>query len=439
MPVPAPHPLTKRTAALLLAALLTSACLPGLRGGDDPAAMRGFSPSTSALAEQGQGASAVIDALRARQSVLPPSGPFRIVAEAVLQGSSGASDAELRMARLKAEAQSKNWLPSIGPTVSLTSLGTVVAQLVLEQAILDNGRRKAERDHAAADVEVAAVGLVEDLNTRVHDGLRAYVSAERARAQAGVAERAVARLAEYENIVTLRVSGGLSDRSEQQVISQKRAEMQATLAADRQAAVQALADLAALTRQPMDGLAGLDFLPPDLGTPEALSVLRAKAEGNRELAQARMARAGLLPGLTASVGLDQTGEVSPGLTLGGARLGLGNMAQARALDATPELVERRSAQAAEDAARQVTSLQSDLAALRLRQAQGAEVLRQTQANLSLFVDQYKLGGRSLVELVGQYDSAARLERDQVSLTYEIALVQLRLAALRGVLVDGARM
>jgi adhesin transport system outer membrane protein len=440
MPVPpAPHLLTTRTAALLMVALLTSACLPGLRRGDEPATMQGFSPATPALAEQGQGASAVIDALRARQSVLPPSGPFRTVAEAVLQGSSGASEAELRMARLKAEAQSKNWLPSIGPTVSLTSLGAVVGQIVLEQALLDNGRRKAERDHAAADVEVAAVGLVEDMTARVHDGLRAYVSAERARAQAGVAERAVARLAEYEGIVTLRLQGGLSDRSEQQMISQKRAEMQATLAADRQAAVQALADLAALTRQPMDGLAGLDLLPPDAGMPEPLSVLRARAEGSRALAEARMARAGLLPGLTASVGMDQTGEVSPGLTLGGARLGLGNIAQARALDGTPELVERRTAQAQEDSARQITSLNSDLAALRLRQAQGAEVLRQTQSNLSLFVEQYRLGGRSLLELVGQYDSAARLERDQVSLTYEIALVQLRLAAARGLLVDGARM
>ena len=86
------------------------------------------------------------------------------------------------MARLKAEARSKNWLPSIGPTVSLTSLGSVVAQLVVEQAILDNGRRKAERDHAAADVDVSAVMLVQDLNGRVHDGLAAYVNAQRAQA-----------------------------------------------------------------------------------------------------------------------------------------------------------------------------------------------------------------------------------------------------------------
>ena len=49
------------------------------------------------------------------------------------------------------------------------------------------------------------------------------------------------------------------------------------------------------------------------------------------------------------------------------------------------------------------------------------------------------GRRSLLELVGQYEAAARLERDQVSLAYEIALIQIRLAHERGLLVDGARL
>ncbi len=427
------------TAAGLLALLALAGCLPSFHRDAEPATMRNFSPSDPALATPAQGGSAIIDALRSRQTVLPPGGTYARIADAVLNASSGAAEAELRMARLKAEAQSKNWLPSIGPTVSLTSLGSVVAQLVVEQAILDNGRRKAERDHAAADVEVAAVMLVEDLNGRVHDGLAAYVNAQRAQTQAGVAERATLRLMGFEDTVNLRVQGGLSDRSEQQVIAQKRAEMQATMAADRQSAAQFMADLAALTRQPVDALAGLDPLPADPGAPEALSVLQARADGARTLAEAKMARAGLLPGLSAAVGLNQDGDVDPNLTLGGAKFGMGTEAQARALEAAPDLVERQTAQAVEDANRRLTGLNSDLAALQLRQAQGSEVLRQTLGNLDLFTEQYKLGRRSLLELVGQYDSAARLERDQVSLTYDIALVQLRIAEARGLLVDGARM
>lgn len=422
-----------------LAVLVLAGCLPSFQRQAEPATMRNFSPADPALATPAQGGSAVIDALRARQTVLPPGGTYARIAESVLQASSGAAEAELRMARLKAEARSKNWLPTLGPTVSLTSLGSVVAQLVLEQAILDNGRRKAERDHAAADVEVSAVMLVQDLNGRVHDGLAAYVNAQRAQAQAGVAERATLRLMGFEDIVNLRVQGGLSDRSEQQVIAQKRAEMYATMAADRQSAQQYMQELATLTRQPMEALAGLDALPADPGAPEALSVLKARADGARTLAEAKMARAGLLPGLSAAVGLDQSGEVTPGLTFGGAKLGMGTAAQARALEAAPDLVERQTIQAEEDANRRLTGLNSDLAALQLRQTQGEAVLRQTLGNLDLFTEQYKLGRRSLLELVGQYDSAARLERDQVSLTYDIALVQLQIAETRGLLVDGARM
>jgi adhesin transport system outer membrane protein len=72
-------------------------------------------------------------------------------------------------------------------------------------------------------------------------------------------------------------------------------------------------------------------------------------------------------------------------------------------------------------------------------AQGATVVAQTESNLSLFVEQYKVGRRSLLELVSQYDSFARLERDQVALQYEIALLEIEIARDRGLLVDGARL
>ena len=69
----------------------------------------------------------------------------------------------------------------------------------------------------------------------------------------------------------------------------------------------------------------------------------------------------------------------------------------------------------------------------------AAVLRQTEGNLSLFTEQYKAGRRSLLELVGQYDAYARLERDQVSISYDVALLELQIARDRGVLVDGANL
>ncbi|MCU0800435.1 MAG: TolC family protein, partial [Rhodobacteraceae bacterium] len=118
----------------------------------DPAAANSFAP-------QGANPSVLIEGLRTRQSVIAGDGPFQTVTDAVITASAGAAVAELRVARLKAEAKATNWLPSIGPSVDLTSLGAVVASMVLEQTIFDNGRNKAERAFAAADVEVAAVTL----------------------------------------------------------------------------------------------------------------------------------------------------------------------------------------------------------------------------------------------------------------------------------------
>jgi adhesin transport system outer membrane protein len=426
------------TAAALTALLGLSGCVGGLPFAQ-PATKQAFAPSDPALATPAKGGSAVIDDLAARQSILPAGGPFATIADAVVAEASGATEAELRMRRLQAEARAKNWLPRIGPTVTLGSLGQVAAQIVLDQALFDHGRRKAERAHAAADVEVAAVALVQDMNDRAHDGIAAWLSAEQARAQAAVAERAAARLAEYEGIVALRVQGGLSDRSEHQIITQTRTEMQATLQSDRQAIANALAELATLTGGRTPAITGTDALPDDRGAPVPLTVLAQRAQGARTLAEADMARSGLLPGLGAQAVLERGGEVTPSLTLGGATFGAGMGAERRAIDATPDLVERRNAEAADDAERSITRMTNEIGALRTRQQQGAAVLAQTQANLDLFAEQYRLGGRSLVDLVGQFAAAARLERDQVSLGYEIARMQLAIARDRGILIDGSRL
>lgn len=400
----------------------------------------GMQPSDAAavesLAPQGVVKSALIDDLRARQTILPDSGPFAEIANSVIAASAGVAVAELRVARLKAEAKAKNWLPSIGPQVDLTSLSSVIASLVIEQALFDNGRRKAERAFAAADVEVAAVTLTADMNARVYEGLAHYLNAERAREQAAVAARGVDRLAEFDRIMSVRVEGGLSDRSERQIIQQRHTEMQATYASDQAAREAAIAELNAMADQSLAGLTGMS--PLNTADAEPLSVVMARGLGARSVAEAKMAKASLMPGLSASAVID-AGGVEPGLRLGGGLLNLGLGDNIAALDATADLADRKTAEAAEDANRTQVALEREIAALQLRERDGAEVLRQTGGNLEMFTEQYKVGRRSLTELVSQYDSFARMERDQAALKYEIAVRQLRIAKERGQLVDGARL
>lgn len=434
-----------RLGPALIALCLMAACVGSNVGGKETPSM--LSSTAADLPEAAHGAarsqliaSQLIAGLMARKSVLPAGGPYDRVAGAVMAASAGVAEAELRVAQLKAEARSKNWLPSIGPSVNLTSLSSVAASLMLEQPLFDNGRRKAERDYAAADVEVAAATLSTAQNLRVFSGLSYYVEAERARAQAAISHNAGQKLQEFAGIMSKRVAGGLSDRSEQQVLAQKLAEMQATLSADQQTEAAALADLGALTAGALGEVHGLDSLTAvEPGLAEPLSVIKARGEGARTNAQAQMQIADLKPGIKASAGLSQDG-VAPGVRLsGGTLLSPGSKSDMEALRQTPDLVDRQTAEAAESANRKLISLQTKRATLLARQSSGAEVVRQTADNLDLFTRQYKVGRRTLLELVSQYDSFARLQRDQASLAYEIALTELEMARDLGVLVDGARM
>lgn len=437
-------------AALGLAAALLGGCV-GLGGeGGGIASRTSQSPSglaaplTGNLASDPAGARAeagspLISDLQARRSVLPPGGAYARVADAVLQADSGTSAAELRIARLRSEARAKNWLPKLGPTVSLTSLNGLATRLLLEQALFDHGKRKAERAYAAADVEVAAITLSTDINQRIFEGLTHYIRAERARAQGEISARALTRIEDFAEVMRQRVSGGMSDNSEQQVIAQHLAEMQATAATDREAEISAMAELNAMSAPGLEAVRGIERLDVRGHRAEPLSVVKVRGEGQRSLAESRIARAGLMPGLGASVDLAADG-LNPGLRLGGSGLlGMGTREEFAALNATSDVVARRSAEAAEAADRRIVALEREIAQLESRMAQGASVLAQTEANLGLFVEQYKLGRRTLLELVGQYDSFARLERDQAALRYEIALLEVEIARDRGLLVDGARM
>lgn len=422
-------------AALLLA---LAGCMGGAQATRSP-----VQPGDPAVAEapqldrKGAVVSSLIAELAGRQSVLPAGGPYAQIAQEVLATGKASAEAELRVKRLTAQARSRNWLPKLGPDVSLSSLGAIAAQLVLDQAILDNGRRKAERDFAAADVEVAAVTLAADLNARVHDGLKLYIEAQRARELAAITGTALAEMAEFERIMRIRVEGGLSDGSEQRVLAQKVAEMEATLASERQGEARAWAELAVLAGRPMEGLSGLSALPPDPGTPEALSVLMARAEAARMAAEARLARSGLMPGFGAKAGISADGSLDAGLALDGEGLGFGRKAGLKAIEEMEEVARRKVDEAELSAERRIVALEQEIAALAARQAQDGKVLAGMEGNLELFTEQYRAGRRSLLELVGQFESLARARRDLATIKYQIAVARLEIARERGVLVDGA--
>jgi adhesin transport system outer membrane protein len=269
------------TAALLLAGCVQSDVASRLNSDPGQPETGLTTANGGALSENPEEGGQIVSDLRLRQSILPSGSTLDRIAEGVIQTSSGAAAAELRIARLKAQARATNWLPSIGPSVNLTSLSGLVTSILVEAALFDNGRKKAEREFAAADVELAAVSLAEELNTRVYDALEAYVTILRATEQAAIDQRAMAQLVKFQRIMRVRVEGGLSDLSEQQIIDQQVAQMQATLSADQRTAEVVVAELAYLYGGPVTGLSDLGTLPADSPAAEPLAVLRARASHSK--------------------------------------------------------------------------------------------------------------------------------------------------------------
>lgn len=440
-----PKPLSRASAAAR--GLLAVAAVAGLSGCLDqtpfPLTRSAFSGaaepgSLGAPVERTEERSQIIGDLQARRSVLAPGGTYAQIAQGVLDNSAGTAQADLRVKRLQAEARSKNWLPQIGPSVSLSKLGDVVASMVVDLVLFDNGGKRAEREFAVADVEVAAVGYADEMNSLVAQGIGHYLDAQEAREQAGLARRAEGRLAEYNRIMKLRVKGGLSDMSEARVLAQKLAEMQATAAADEGRARTALAQLQQMTSIPVEGLSGLDRVELPAAAPDSLAIKLAESERERAVAEAKMARAGILPKLGAEARIAD-GSSDAGLTLGvGQMLGFGTGSQLKAVEAMQDAASARVEKAKRDSAQRQVELGAKLEALSAREERGRSVTAQTGQSLDLFARQYKLGRRSLMELVSMYESFAAMERDQAALKYDIARIKLEMLRERGILVDGGR-
>ncbi|SEL35102.1 TolC family protein [Pacificibacter marinus] len=413
------------------------AFMRGLAGGNDDTASNTYDQQPN-LAHANQDASSdIIDGLLARRSVLSPASPYAPVAKTMLTTSSGLAQAELRASKMRSVARSKNWLPTIGPSITLSSLGELAAGLIVEQVLYDNGKRKAERAFAAADVEVSAVALSQDMNDRLHTGLTLYITAAEAHEKAGMAARGLGRMQEFNRIVSVRVSGGLSSLSDQRVVQAKLTDMDQEASTHREAERAALSEFNVMTgghaATPLTQAYAIPVPPAQLAP---LEVLRAQAEAKRSVAESKAARAGLLPSLSVGGILGQKNSASADIG-GTANLGLGTSADIEALKAQERAAAARVALAKETAARKSARLQNELTALLRQERDAVNLVQQTRTNFRLFQEQFEGGQKTVMDVVGVYEQMVRSELKHIDLKYEITLTQLEMARNAGALADGA--
>ena len=381
--------------------------------------------------------SAVISDLAARQSVLTSGSSYDQVASGVLAADARVAEAELQVAQLRAQAASKNWWPTLSPRVSLTSLGDVVADLVINQVLFDNGRKKAERDLAKADVELAAVALSESSNDRVYEGLVLYLQAEEGRAAADLYGQALKDMSHFEWVMNERVKGGVSDFSDLNVLKQRLADLRSRDSAAKEKTSRALGELNAMSATPLSGVRGLRSMG-STGQTTSLSVLRAMVERDRQLAQAKIERAQHLPGLSVRGSVRNGGENIAVTGASDTPLGLGTGASLQAIEATKLTADRKVTEARDIATRAIQADQREIAALKRQAAEAAGLTQQSKQNLDLFQRQYEAGTRQVMDVVGVYETFLRALEKELDLKFQAARAELDAAKRLGVLADGAR-
>ncbi len=432
-----------KTAAMCASALALAGCLSDVGGSasaPETVAMQANGSNTATAkpshAEKINAQSDIIQGLLARKSVLPEGSAYSRVATSVLAANSRSAESDLRAAQLRSKAASKNWLPQIGPSVSLASLGSIVANLVVEQVIFDNGRKKGEREFAVADVEVAAVELATDTNERVRTGLDLYINAVEAREINALETRNAKEIGHFEWIMQQRVNGGVSDSSDLNILHQKLLEIRAKQSAAAETAKTAISELNAMSIGDLGDVRGTSALPVNVSLAQPLSVTLSEAEKIRAIASAKVDRAGQLPGLSASGTVGEDSTFGLNLT-SDSLLGLGTGDRLKAIEATKEAAGRRVAQATEDANRQLRRFEGDIASTERQAAEAAGLTAQAKRNLELFKAQYDGGQRQVMDVVGVYETYAHQQEAEITLKYEAIRLRVAMAELLGVLADGS--
>lgn len=430
-----------RGLAFFSMAMLLSGCMQGMTG-DGSLSERLSSARLGLASEQNEDTttiepSAIIQSLQSRSSAIRPGTAYATIAAATLASDARVAEAELRAARLRSAATDKNWMPSIGPAISLTSLGDMVANLVVEAVIFDNGKKKAERAMARAEVEVAAVSLVSDGNERVYEALDLYLTALEGGESQRLNREALLDMRRFRWIMNERVKGGVSDMSDLTILAQKIAEIESSMKDAQDKRDTALAELSAMTDRDLSDLNGIGALDMSAGNIETLGVVAAKVQSKRDQAAADMERAGNLPSIVASAS-GGSNDVVGGIRTEGL-FDFGRKDRNQALDAEEEVLARRVKEAEEASQRKIRSYEAKLTAAQRAYQEAVRLSKQAKSNLDLFQSQYEAGQRQVMDVVGVYETFARQQHTMNTQRFLAAKYEVLIAREYGVLVAGKQL
>lgn len=345
--------------------------------------------------------------------------------------------ADLALAGVDVDIARAGYHPTFQSSAGIGTSNTGDYRIVLSQPLYDWGHTKANVAGARSGQVAAEADLAAEREKTALDAALAYIAVNRGEALVGAA---VDNLAVYQRIAGLakdRTASGIGDASEVELAGVHTGEAESALEDARGALRNARSVYSSRVGREADGLASAPELRLPFGDKEgaaftaseipAVAAARAREEAARHAMESE--RAGLLPKLSAEAFVraeDDFGDVEEGVGLritSPTFVGLSNFRRVDASRLQAESAGWAAETARRDALRQVQEYQDREPTLRERLRILGEQLKRAQALRDFYEDQFKIGERSVSDLVNVQADIFRIERSLINARFDILDLQ----------------
>lgn len=365
----------------------------------------------------------------------------------VLEAVSG-SEAEIEAEQFSRQAILWEARPSISPEASITTVDNKLeTRLNLQQTVYDFGRYTSRLKSADARIDIAKVKRWQERNEAVFRALERYADVLHYAALSQSAQDMLERHRVLKQQVQERFGGGFSERSEVENVDLRINEIEVTALIDQSEFDAASALLQSLIEQnvsiftrngtlsgvtnSLENPADIDVIPPMIQQ----AILEADV-ANAEMKETQSSR---FPKLLTEAFISKKGRTeNAGL---GLRLDTRNFAglsysdQFQSASKRKITAEQNVKKKEEEHERNVNNLRIKSVDLETRRQILRQQIRDIEASIDLFFDQFRAGSRPILDALRVYETQFNAQRQLINIEKDILVNTLQYALATGTLAE----
>ena len=384
--------------------------------------------------------------LSERATILNEKSTLQNLAVLAINVSDPISTAKASLSEQISRRKSLRWerLPSIEPSATLaTTNGEPRARVTVKQTLWDGGRFKGRDAQAQARIDIAKIEYWQERNSIVFAALEQYSEILRFKRLGQVSNKALQDHFELKQTVLERLSGGVSESSEVDLVELRIQELQTLSSTDVSALQTAHSLLQSLVRTEtsdfendslQQALQSLNIVNVELTAPSVLLTQKSYSLSKGELAEVR---SNALPHLVLEGYVEHADTGSDngvGVTLDSDTFsGFAQRANLEAAQAREESSRISVIKARDDHMREVQRMEIEFAELKTRERLLTKQLSHTRKSVKLFPEQFEAGQKPVTDALSLFQSATDAERQLVNVQTDLLQNRIELAEIMGAL------